>query len=135
MSRVVKAADRWRALDVDDTLACQSAARILQQLGAKELAWDYLTTPLADRPNESAPWTGLAQTLRQQGQVDLADRAYATAFEIEPTNAQLLWDRAQLLQQMGRYDKARHLYREIGNGNWQPRFNRIQTQAKSYVNN
>ena len=33
-------------------------------MGAKELAWDYLTTPLAESANESTPWTNLAATLR-----------------------------------------------------------------------
>jgi len=133
VSRVIRAADRWRALDSDDTAACQSAARVLQQLGAKQLAWDYLTTPLADKPNEASPWTSLAATLRQQGEFDLADRAYVTAYDIEPTNAQILWDRAQLLQQSGRFDTARQVFEAIAAGQWQPRFNWIQSRARQYL--
>ena len=87
-------------------------------MGAKKLAWDYLTTPLAGKPNEAAPWNSLAQTLRQQGEFDLADRAYATAYEIEPTNAQILWDRAQALQQTGRFDDAKKLFQTIAAGEW-----------------
>src|SRR6185312_10025630 len=75
-ARVVRAADRWRALDPDATGACQSAARVLYRLGNQELAWDYLTTPLAEHSNEAGPWATLALALRQQGDFELADRAY-----------------------------------------------------------
>jgi cytochrome c-type biogenesis protein CcmH/NrfG len=102
-------------------------------MGADEMAWDYLTTPLAESANESTPWTNLAATLRQQGDFLLADRAYATAYEIEPTNAQILWDRAQLLQQSQRHAEAVKLYKQIADGTWQPRFSGIQQQAKRYV--
>src|SRR5512138_2069736 len=87
--KVIRYADRWRAIDPDPTQACQSAARALHRLGATELAWDYLTTPLAEKSNEAQPWVNLASALQQQGDMDLADRAYATAFEREPTNAQV----------------------------------------------
>jgi tetratricopeptide (TPR) repeat protein len=130
VARVVRAADHWRQLDPDPTPACQAAARILGDLGAAELAWDYLTTPLSARPNEAAPWESLAKTLRQQGHIELADRAYASAFEAEPTNAQLLWDRAQSLWESGRREPARKLLRQLADGQWQPRFGGLQSQAK-----
>src|SRR5262249_37353710 len=60
LARVVRAADRWRALDSDDTAACQAAARILKAVGAFDLAWDYLTTPHGERPGEPAAWLKLA---------------------------------------------------------------------------
>jgi tetratricopeptide (TPR) repeat protein len=124
LGRVVQAADRWRALDTDPTAACQAAARIFADLGAADLAWDYLTTPLAARPNES---------LRQQSQFELADRAYASAFEAEPTNARILWDRAQVLQQTGRAAEAKQLLRQIAENDWQPAFDAVKSQAKQAV--
>jgi len=130
VAQVIRAADRWRAIDPDPTAACQAAARILADLGAADLAWDYLTTPLAAKPNEAAPWASLAETLRQQGQFELSDRAYASAFEAEPTNAQLLWDRAQVLLQAGRGAEAKRLLRQLAGGQWQPRFQGLQLQAK-----
>jgi Tfp pilus assembly protein PilF len=128
--KVVRTADRWRALDRDGSTACQMAARVLQTLGERELTWDYLTTPVALRPNESEPWANLGQTLARQGEVTLADRAYAAAFEAEPTNAQLLWDRAQNLAQAGQVEEARKLYRRLAEGSWQPRFSGLQSQAR-----
>src|SRR5262249_25425324 len=92
--RVVRAADRWGALDRDQERAARACATVLRELGERELAWDYLTTPVALRPGESDVWTDLAVTLRKQGERDLADRAYQSAFERESTNAQILWDRA-----------------------------------------
>jgi len=133
LAQIIGAADRWRALDADDTAACQSAAAILQALGARELAWEYLTTPLAMRPNEAAPWRSLAQALRRQGEYDLAQRAYASAFEAESTNAQILWDRAQLLQQLERTEEAQRLFRQIAEGTWPRQFNWIRSQARRYL--
>ncbi|MCG8402940.1 MAG: tetratricopeptide repeat protein [Firmicutes bacterium] len=130
---MIGAADRWRALDTDDTQACNYAGRILEVLGENDLAWDYLTTPLAEHSNEAGPWVNLANQLRSQGDLVLADRAFATAFEVEPTNAQVLWDRAQLLQQSGRFEEATQLYQQIANTDWQPRFDWIKQQAKRYA--
>jgi tetratricopeptide (TPR) repeat protein len=133
ITRVIRTADRWRALDPDKTEACQSAARVFLALNVRELAWDYMTTPLAEKSNEGQPWVNLAQLLRQEGDFPLADRAYATAFDVEPTNAQNLWDRAMLLQQMEHLTEARKLFQQLADGKWEPRFSWIQTQARNYV--
>ena len=131
--RAIKAADRWRSLDSDVTAACNNAARLLNELGQEDLAWDYLTTPLAMKPNEAAAWLTLAETLRNDGELEMADRAYASAFQAEPTNAQILWDHAQLLERAGRGNEARTLYLQISEGEWQPRFNQIKWQAERIV--
>jgi len=111
IARVVRAADRWRSLDTDPSAACEAAAKIFGDLGAAELAWDYWTTPLAAKPIEAAPLLDLAGKLRQQAQFDLAARAYASAFETEPENVQILRDRAQVLLQAGRAEEASDLFR------------------------
>jgi ferric-dicitrate binding protein FerR (iron transport regulator) len=129
-ARTVRAADRWRALDRQDETACQSAAQTLRMLGAPELAWEYLTTPIGQKPNEADPWVGLAKSLNREGNFALADRAYASAFETEPTNAQILWDRVQNLRQAGRHDEAQPLLRQIADTEWQPRFAWIKSQAR-----
>src|SRR5262249_18289595 len=99
------------------------------------LGWDYLTTPVALRPHEADPWAGLAQSLAQQGDLELADRAYAAAFAAEPTNAQLLWDRAEGLRQAGRHVEAGRLFRQLAEGRWQPRFQGLQAQARLQMQN
>jgi tetratricopeptide (TPR) repeat protein len=128
-AKVVRAADRWRALDPDNTQACQLAAKTLQLLGDRDLAWDYLTTPVAMKPNEAAPWLDLAHHLQAED-VDLADKAFDLAYQAEPTNAQILWERAQHLQQFGRRGQARELYRRLAEGDWQPRFQGLKQQAQ-----
>ena len=133
VGRVVRAADRWRQVDTDPTAACQAAARILGDLGAAEMAWEYLTTPLAAKPNEAAPWVSMANMLRQQGHFELADRAYASAFDAEPTNAQILWDRAQVLLQAGRAEDAKELFGQLAEGQWQPRFGGLKSRARQYA--
>jgi Flp pilus assembly protein TadD len=72
----------------------------------------------------------MAQTLKRFGDLPLADRAYQAAFEAEPTNAELLWERAQNLRQMGRLAQARTLYRQVAEGDWQPRFGGLKDQAR-----
>lgn len=129
--KVIKTADRWRSLDPDNAEIPERAANILQRLGARELAWDYLTTPIGMKPGEAEPWVQLAQNLREQAEFELADRAYVAAFKMEPTNAQILWDRAQNLQTMGRMDEARVVFAEIASGTWRPSFRWIQDQAKA----
>src|SRR5262249_24109502 len=44
LARVVRLADRWRALDADNAGVCRKAAEILEALGAHELAGDYRST-------------------------------------------------------------------------------------------
>ena len=87
---IIQAADQWRALDEDDTTACQTAARLLAKLNRTDLAWDYLVTPLAENSGESVPWIALARNLGDDRQIDLADMAWSRAFEFESTNPQIL---------------------------------------------
>jgi hypothetical protein len=128
--KVLRVADRWRALDRDASKPCELAGRILQTIGERDLVWDYLTTPVGLRPNEAEPWADLARTLARQGELVLADRAYAAAFDAEPTNAQILWDRARNLSQAGQTNEAEKLYRRLAEGSWQPRFQGLRDQAR-----
>jgi ferric-dicitrate binding protein FerR (iron transport regulator) len=133
LGRIVRAADQWRQIDADPAEACQAAGRVLAALGATDLAWEYFTTPLALRPDESGPWLELAGALAQQGQIDRADRVYAAAFQIEPGNAQILWERASALWDAGRQEQARPLFRQIVAGPWAPRFADLQARAKQFA--
>ena len=130
LARAVRAADRWRALDRENSQPCESAASVLRTLGARDLAWDYLTTPIGMKPNESQPWQGLASRLSYQGELDLANRAFKAAAEAEPTDAQILWQQAQNLRQAGKLAESRAVLREIVQREWQPRFGWIKSQAR-----
>jgi tetratricopeptide (TPR) repeat protein len=129
LKQVIRTADRWRTLDTDGAAACQSAARILKTLGAGDLAWDYLTTPLAEKGGDAGQWVNLAQSLQNQGDLGLAQRAYSAAFAADPSNAQLLWDQVQCLQQTGKAAEARSLLRRLAQGQWQPQYQAIQAEA------
>ncbi|MBW3540110.1 MAG: FecR domain-containing protein [Planctomycetes bacterium] len=129
-ARVMRAADRWRRIDPDDTFACQAAAPVLERIGHDDAAWEYLTTPLAAKPNEAAPWRQMAEALRSDGKVELAARAYAAAFEAEPTDAELLWNHAQMLEEAGRSRAAKSLYLRLAEGEWQPRFRGLRDEAR-----
>jgi hypothetical protein len=129
--RVVSAADRWRALDVDGTAACQSAARIFKALGQDDLAWNYLTTPLAGRPGDPQAALQLARELAGEGRRELAERAYRVAGSADPSNAQLVWERAQNLQEAGRPDEGRQVLRQLADGTWAEQYQELQRQARS----
>ena len=133
LPRLIRAADRWRSMDPEGDKVCDQTAQVLQLIGGKqaeELAWDYLTTPLALRPNESAPWLTIAQSSMRDGRLTLADQCYDAAYAAEPTNAQILWDRAQVLERLGATAKSRELYRRIADGGWQPRFENLKWAAR-----
>jgi tetratricopeptide (TPR) repeat protein len=128
--KVVRAADHWRSLDPDTTEVCQLTSKILQSVGAYDLAWDYLTTPIALKPNDAAAWANMAKALAAEGNLDFADRAFALAYETEPTNAQILWDRATNLEQAGRMNDARAVYQILANGQWQDRWQSLKAAAQ-----
>ena len=45
IDRLIKTADRWRAIDPDPRPACQAAADAFTRLGLTDLAREYATTP------------------------------------------------------------------------------------------
>ena len=65
-----------------------------------------------------------------RAEMDAAERAYVTACELEPTNAEILWARAENLERLGQVEPARGLYRRIADGTWQPRFQAVQERAR-----
>ena len=132
-ARIVRAADQWRTLDEDATTCCHTTARLLSKLRKEDLAWSYLTTPLAGRSGESTPWRSLAENLTSQKQVDLADMAWSKAFEFEQTNPEILLAHAKMLNANGRTSASRQLLKRITDTNWQPRFAKIQQKARELL--
>ncbi len=130
-ARIVRAADRWRALAPDPSEACTRAAWSLRALGRDDLAWEYLVSPLALDPVNAERWAGLARALVAQGAVALADSAWAQACEVEPTNAGYLWERADVLRREGRAAAARPLLERLAAGPWQPRFDHYRVWASA----
>ena len=133
-AHVIQAVDQWRTLDDDDKAACQTASRMLAKLNMKDLAWDYLTTPLAENSGESAPWIALARTLAADKETDLSHMAWSRAFEFETTNPEILLEHARILVTSGRASVAQGLLNQIVNGTWQPRFSAVVEQARSEMN-
>jgi ferric-dicitrate binding protein FerR (iron transport regulator) len=129
-ARTVRAADRWRAHDPEVTRACQEAANILKLLGRKNLAWEYLTTPAATQPDRNVSFHGMALTLSREGDLDLAERAYASVAEREPDNGLILWERAENLRQAGRAGDADALLKRLADEKGTEAFERIRSQAR-----
>jgi tetratricopeptide (TPR) repeat protein len=133
VERVTQAADAWRSIDPDPTLACQRTARLLQLIGLYDPAWDYWTTPLVNTANSSAAWTNMATALTESNQIHRASQAWTEAFAAEPTNPELLWNHASLLRDHNQPERARKLLTQIMNGKWQPRFANYKSKAKSLL--
>jgi predicted Zn-dependent protease len=112
-ARTIRMADRWRLHDPESENACRTAAQILRDLGMRELAWEYLTTPLARQDNGSGPLRELGAQLSREGDPGLADHAYRTACDAEPDNALLTWERAINLRQAGQSAEAERLLRQL----------------------
>jgi tetratricopeptide (TPR) repeat protein len=125
LAKTIRSADRWRALDRDGN-ACQATAEVLRLLGAKDLAWDYQTTPMGHDPEQAGPWVNLARTLNREGDFDLADRAFAAAFAAQPEDPRWLWERAQNLRQAGKSDEAKRLLRQLADGDWKSEFQSLK---------
>ena len=135
IAKVVRAASRWCALDpAGMAAACPLVGTVLRQVGEPDLAWDYQTTPLAQATTESAQWYQIATEMAGADQTVPADRAYASAFALDPTNAQILWDRANNLAKRGAMTaKARDLYGEIVEGTWDAKYQPLKDQAKAIL--
>lgn len=73
-------------------------------------------------------WTGTAQDLIRQGDVDLADRSFAAACEQDPDDALLLWQRAMSLRQAGRDADA--LLHRLADGEWPEQYQWVRARAK-----
>ena len=133
-AHIVQAADQWRTLDDDDHAACQTASRLLAKLNLQDLAWDYLTTPLAVNSGESAPWIELARSLGTDQQTDMASMAWTQAFALESTNPEILIEHARLLQTASRSAVAKELLNQVIGGSWQPRFSGSVQYAQGLLN-
>jgi tetratricopeptide (TPR) repeat protein len=131
--KVIRTAERWRALDPDNANICPVAAQILYKLGAKKPAWDYLNTPQAFLPPEAESWLTFAQALSGQEDFAMADLAYEQACQAEPDNARLLWDRAKNLERAGKKEAARKVYTLLAGGKWDDQFQWIQDEARGQL--
>jgi tetratricopeptide (TPR) repeat protein len=130
LAKVIRTTDRWRLIDPESSQSSILAGKILHTMGERELAWDYWTTPIDLHPAESRPWLELAETMKTEGDLEKADRAFAVAFEAESSNPEILWKRAQNAVRMGQPDRARQLYRQIADSDWQERFQATVEQAR-----
>ena len=83
----------------------------------QSIAWDDLTTPLAENSGETAPSIALARSLGGEKQIDLADRAWATAFQVKSTNPEIRLEHAQLLQGKVRPQSATALLKRVTDSN------------------
>ena len=129
LNRLLAMADRWRTIDPNDTDVCQRVARVASKLNEVDLAWGYLTTPLAENPGDSTAWRNLAKEMGSQSSTKLSSRAFDQAFEIESTNPEILYEHAMMLRAAGDEVAAKKKLSEIVNGTWGRKFNGVKSNA------
>jgi tetratricopeptide (TPR) repeat protein len=128
--KVVRAVDRWRALDGNSAQACAMAASVLDTLGAHELAWEYFTSAHGDGSELTTDWLQLAYRFSGEGEFQLADHAYLLALEADPENLSILWDRVLNLLQAGETEPAGELLRQFSERDWPARYRWIGREAR-----
>jgi tetratricopeptide (TPR) repeat protein len=85
---------------------------------------------LAGAAETSIDWDQRGREFQRQGQYELAQRAYALAFEANPANAEILWNRVQSLLEAGQRQRAQTLLEQLAHGSWEPQYDWIQRQAE-----
>lgn len=133
VAKIVRATDRLRALDPNPTTVCHKAADLLKRLNRPELAWDYLTTPMAEQPGEAMAWVEFGKALETFDKLNHAADAYYVAFTLEQSNPQFLLLRLQALHRMMRIDDAKKVAQLIWDGNWHSRFIDVIREAQAYL--
>ena len=99
-------------------------------LDENDLAWDYTTTTMLGGGLDVARWQRVAQERNQAGDYLLADRALVVASEVDPTNAEVVWQRAKNLRQAGKVAEADKLLHRLANEQWPERFQGIRSSAQ-----
>ena len=106
------------------------ASEILNSIGARDIAWEYLTTSVGRQPTNAGTWTELAQRLQRQGDFDTTDRSYATATEANPKDPLILWDRAQNKRQAGDVAGSNTILRQIADTKWDSYYDSVRANAR-----
>jgi Flp pilus assembly protein TadD len=95
-----------------------SAAK-LQQADESRVNGDYDTAqPLYEEivgadPTCSHAWWGLAHTLMNIGEFDLAMEKFSKACELEPSNQRYLYDHAMMHAMLSEFEDARVLFERV----------------------
>ncbi len=134
LERTIRAIDRWRAHDPEAGDACKKAADIFTLLGERDLAWDYYTTQLIGSGLDVSRWQSVAAEMNQSGAYQLADRALVVAADVDPTNAEVVWQRAKNLRQAGRTAEANQLMHRLATEKWPERYQGIRSNAQYFLN-
>lgn len=123
-------ADRWRLEDPDNGEIDRLCADLLWSLGRDAEAWRALSSVIDRHPQEGEALAWLANALERAGELERADSVWQRAILVEPTEPTHRLRRAQNLLGREQDGEAAELLADIREGEWQPRFDFVVTQAK-----
>src|SRR5690606_12469391 len=122
LDRALAVADRWRHEDPDNPLIDQRCAELLWSLDRDEEAWRHLSSAIDRHGAEGGALAWVADALEKAGQFDRAERVWARAVAVEPSEVHNRLRGATNLLATGREVEARAALQEIVDGGWQSRF-------------
>ncbi|NVB41201.1 VWA domain-containing protein [Pseudenhygromyxa sp. WMMC2535] len=122
--------DRWRAEDPDYAEIDRLCAELSWAVDHDDEAWRYLGSSLDRHPADGPTMAWVADVLERNGELERADSVWTRAIAVEPTDPMHRLRRAQNLLATDHEDHARALLREIVDGDWQPRFAWVVSEAK-----
>ena len=68
---------------------------------------------VAQQPRNATVWWGLAHTVMNQGEFELAEEHFGRAVELACENQRFIYDLAMLHTMLGDYEKARPLFERV----------------------
>ncbi|MFP4052495.1 MAG: VIT domain-containing protein [Phycisphaerae bacterium] len=122
-TKIVRIADHSRVIfrGANDKVLL-AAAEALLLLEAEELAWGYLTTPVARSPMSHPRWSDLSKWLAEHGRISMAADAKVIEAEWDFNCLRVAWEACDLLEQAGREKEAIEVCRQAltrkGLENW-----------------
>lgn len=121
-------ARQWRREDPDNAQIDILCARLY--LEDPDAAWRQLSSIVERHPAEGSAYAAVAGALEGEGELQRADAVWKRAVAVEPTNPTWLMRRAENLAATGDTKAARSHLEQIADGEWQPRFANVVSQAK-----
>lgn len=127
--RALSVAARWRVEDPDNDEIDVRTAQLLFASDRSDEALRHLSSIVERHPALGDAHAKVAETLEREALFERADEAWARAFAVEPTNPTWLLRRAQCRMAYADPEDARDFLRQIADGEWQPRFAAVVSQA------
>jgi hypothetical protein len=123
--------DTWLKVDSSNSMNLyQQLATLYRQAGRGDDAWQVVSSIIDEKPRDGSSYANVGNWYAGNSDRETALKFYVTAYDVEPTNGDWVWQQAEMLKQMDRKKEAKALYQEIAGKKWQPRFEHYARRAQ-----